>query len=140
MVPSHTRKAGRLYRYYVSSAVLKQGRDACPIGRVAAGEVESAVVGQIRHLLTTPEVIVRTWRAAREQNATITEAEVQEALITLDPLWGELFPAEQARIVQLLVERVNVTPRGLDLALRAEGLVSLLHDLRASHVERTEAA
>ena len=26
----------------------------------------------------------------------------------LDPLWDELFPAEQARIVQLLVERVDV--------------------------------
>ena len=29
----------------------------------------------------------------------------------LDPLWDELFPAEQARIVQLLVERVDVGTR-----------------------------
>jgi hypothetical protein len=26
----------------------------------------------------------------------------------LDPLWDELFPAEQARIVALLVERVDI--------------------------------
>ncbi|MBM3604876.1 MAG: recombinase family protein, partial [Alphaproteobacteria bacterium] len=32
--PSHTRKAGRLYRYYVSQTVLKQGAGACPVGRV----------------------------------------------------------------------------------------------------------
>ena len=39
--PTHTRKRERLYRYYVSQAVLKHGREACPIGRVSAGEIES---------------------------------------------------------------------------------------------------
>ena len=80
MAPTHTRKAGRLYRYYVSTAVLKQGRDACPVGRVPAGEVEAAVIGQVRRLLTTPEIVVRTWRAAREQDGTIGEGEVRAAL------------------------------------------------------------
>ena len=54
-------------------------------------------------------MIVRTWRAAREQDGSITEAEVRTALTELDPLWDELFPAEQARIVQLLVERVEIS-------------------------------
>ena len=40
MSPTHTRKGGRLYRYYVSQSVLKQGRGACPIARVPAGEIE----------------------------------------------------------------------------------------------------
>ena len=33
------------------------------------------------------------------------------------------FPAEQARIVQLLVERVDVGPDGVDLRLRTEGVL-----------------
>ena len=33
---------------------------------------------------------------------------MREALERLDPLWNELFPAEQARIV---VERVDIRPR-----------------------------
>jgi hypothetical protein len=33
---------------------------------------------------------------------------VRKALETLEPLWGELFPAEQARIIQLLIERVGI--------------------------------
>ena len=41
-------------------------------------------------------------------------------------LWTELFPAEQARIVRLLVERVDV----LEVRLRAEGLASLVAELR----------
>jgi site-specific DNA recombinase len=138
-VPTHTRKAGRLYRYYVSSAVLKQGRDACPVGRVLAGEVEAAVIGQVRRLLTTPEVIVRTWRAARDQEGTISEGEVRAALHDLDPVWEELFPAEQARIVQLLVERVEVGEGGLTIRLRTEGLASLVQDLRTGTQVRQAA-
>jgi site-specific DNA recombinase len=29
----------------------------------------------------------------------------------IEPVWDELFPAEQARIIQLLVERVTVVPK-----------------------------
>jgi site-specific DNA recombinase len=140
MVPTHTRKAGRLYRYYVSTAVLKQGRDACPVGRLPAGEIESAVVGQVRRLLTTPEVIVRTWRAAKASVNEITEADAREALLELDPVWDELFPAEQARIVQLLVERVDVAEGGLSIRLRTDGLTSLAHDLRAAHTPARKVA
>ena len=43
--PTHTRKGGRLYRHYVSQTVLKHGAGSCPVGRVPAGEIESAVVG-----------------------------------------------------------------------------------------------
>ncbi|MGE0658039.1 MAG: recombinase family protein, partial [Reyranellaceae bacterium] len=47
----------------------------------------------------------------------------------LAPLWDELFPAEQARIVQLLVERVEVGPAGADIRLRVDGLAHLVHEL-----------
>jgi hypothetical protein len=139
MTPTHTRRRGRLYRYYVSNKVLKHGADACPIRRVAAGEIEKAVVDQIRALLRTPEIVVRTWRAAR-QTADLTETEVREALERFDPMWEELFPAEQARIVQLLVERVDVGLDGIDIRLRAEGLASLVADLRDAAIEMRRAA
>jgi len=129
MSPSHTRKGGRLYRYYVSQSVLKHGPDACPVRRVPAAEIEAAVVDQLRGMLRSPEIIVGTWRSARTQIDGLSEAEVQEALVALDPLWDELFPAEQARIVQLLVERVDVGLGGLDIRLRVQGLAHMARDL-----------
>ncbi len=56
-------------------------------------------------------------------------------------MWDELFPAEQARIVHLLVERVDVGLDGVGLQLRTEGLTSLIQDLkaRAQNVERRAA-
>jgi hypothetical protein len=110
--------------------------DAAPevdgiVRRESAAEIEAAVVAQMRALLRQPEVVVGTWLAARAAAPDLTEAEVREALERLDPLWDELFPAEQARIVRLLVERVEVGPAGADIRLRVAGLVSLVHDLGA---------
>ncbi len=132
MSPTHTRRGQRLYRYYVSQTVLKEGRGACPVGRVSAAEVEAAVVEQLRVLLRSPEIIVAIWRAVRQADAQITESEVREALGQFDCLWDELFPAEQARIVQLLVERVDVGVDSLQIRLRADGFAHLYEELAGS--------
>ena len=60
-------------------------------------------------------------------------------LSNLDPVWNELFPAEQARVIQLLVERVNVSPEGVDIRLRTEGLSNLTAELDAVRPERKAA-
>jgi len=128
--PSHTRKKDRLYRYYVSQTVLKHGAGTCPVGRVPAGEIEAAVIDQLRAVFRQPEIIIGTWKAAKPHNADITEAKAREALMHFDPLWDELFPAEQARIVQLLVERVDIGTSGLDVRLRIDGLSGLVREMQ----------
>ena len=140
MSPTHTRKGGRLYRYYVSQVVLKQGRDACPIGRLPAAEIEAAVIDQVRGLLRAPEIVVGTWRASKPKVDGLSEEQVRRALQDLDQLWDELFPAEQARIVQLLVERVGVGELGFDLRLRIDGLAHLARDLSESQMDTRKAA
>ena len=47
-------------------------------------------------------------------------------------LWDELFPAEQARIVQLLVERVDVRMHGVEVRLRPNGLAGLVREVAGS--------
>jgi DNA invertase Pin-like site-specific DNA recombinase len=140
MSPTHTRKAGRLYRYYISQSVMKRGTEACPIKQVPAAEIERIVIDQVRSLLQTPEVIVQTWRAARKTDSGLAESEVRAALLEFEPIWNELFPAEQARIVELLVERIDLQPDGIDLRLRIDGLTSLLNELRGSGGSHQEAA
>jgi hypothetical protein len=140
MTPTHTRRNGRLYRYYVSTDVLKRDAASCILRRVPAAEIENAVIDQLRGLLRDSEIVVRTWRTARQSLPDISEAEVRDALERFDPLWDELFPAEQARIVQLLVERIEISPDGLDIRLRVEGLAGLVRDLGQLGVEPPRAA
>ncbi|MBM3518303.1 MAG: hypothetical protein FJX56_10655 [Alphaproteobacteria bacterium] len=73
---------------------------------------------------------MKTFFAARGQESTITEAEVRDALVALDPLWDELFPAEQARIVQLLVERVDLASDAAAIRIRTAGIEGLVESLR----------
>lgn len=138
MTPTHTRRKGKLYRYYVTTSVLKIGPETCPIRRVSAAEIERAVVDQLRALLRVPELIVRTWMAANEDD-TISETEVREACERLDPLWDELFPAEQARIVQLLIERIDVRADGVAIRLRTEGLTSFCAEMQTRNPQRRAA-
>jgi len=132
--PTHTRKGDRLYRYYVSQTVLKHGAGSCPVGRVPAGEIEAAVIDQLRAVFRQPEIVAGTWKAARAHADNITEADARAALQQLDPLWDELFPAEQARIVALLVERVDVGTQGMNVRLRVDGLGSLAREMLAGHM------
>ncbi|MBF0461757.1 MAG: recombinase family protein [Magnetococcales bacterium] len=125
MKPSFARKAGRLYRYYTCQSADKNGADACILKTVAAGEIEAVVIQQVRTMLRTPEVIVNTWRA----DDGVSERDVAEALRRLDPIWEELFPVEQQRLVQLLIGRVDVAKDGVQVHLRAEGLGLLAHEL-----------
>src|SRR5262249_48592439 len=107
-----------------------QRRGDCPVRQVPAAEIERIVTEQVRALLQTPEVVVQTWRAVRNHEPEVAENEVRDALAEFEQLWNELFPAEQTRIIELLVERVDVNPDAIDLTLRVDGLRSLCDELR----------
>ena len=132
MSPSHTRRRGRIYRYYVTREAIADGYDSCPVTSVPAADVEGAVLDHVQKLLAAPELVARTWASgeAREARTSITEREVTVLLADFATVWNELFPAEQARIVQLLVERVDVQEDAIEVRIRAEGLASLVGELR----------
>jgi hypothetical protein len=67
----------------------------------------------------------------------LTEREVTILLADFATVWAELFPAEQARIVPLLVERVDVQEDALEVRIRAEGLASLVGELRQQGEEES---
>ena len=136
MKPTFSRKAGRLYRYYTCQSADKNGADACPIRRVAAGDIEVIVIQQVRTMLRTPEMIVQTWQADGE----VSERDVSEALRRLDPVWEELFPIEQQRLVHLLIGRVDVATSGVQVHLRAAGLDTLARGLKEIGNTKEKAA
>jgi hypothetical protein len=139
MSPSHTRRRGRIYRYYATREAIADGYDTCPVTSVPAADVESAVLDQVQKLLAAPELVARTWATAkREGEDEITEREVTILLADFATVRNELFPAEQARIVQLLVERVDVQENALEVWIWVEGLARFVGELR-QHDDRRAA-
>ena len=131
MTPAFTKKGTRQYRYYVSMDVIRnRALDESPGPlRLPAPMVEDAVIGEIHRMIRAPEITARTIAALRREGAAVEEAAVVAALAGFERLWGALYPAEQARIVQLLVERITVGTNGIAVDLRKEGLGLVLRDM-----------
>ena len=129
MTPSSTKKGSRRYRYYVSMDLLKNREppDDCIARRLPADTAEGAVIGEIRRVLRTPETTAQVISALGRDD--ISEAEALAALQRFPQLWEQLFPAEQARIIQLLVRRVTVMADGLVIDLRTDGIAGVMRDL-----------
>ena len=113
------------------------GEETAPM-RLAAGMVEDAVVTEVRRILQTPEVVTQVLAALKKEQGAVSEADTIAALHEFKTLWSQLFPAEQARIIQLLVRRVTVTAVGLEVDIRREGIASVIREIVAPR--RVEAA
>ena len=97
--------------------------------RLAAGMVEDAVVTEARRILQTPEVITQVLTALKRDGGAASEADAIAAMREFKSLWSQLFPAEQARIIQLLVRRITVTAAGLEVDIRREGIAGVIREM-----------
>jgi site-specific DNA recombinase len=141
MSPTHTRRKGRLYRYYISQRLIKAGEPAGATSlRVPAGEIEEIVIGQFRRMVASPEVIAATWKQLRGTTSQLTENEVRAALVGFEEVWAELFPAEQQRITSLLIDRVVVFPTKVDVHLLIAGFTSLVTEMKGMAAGMEKAA
>ena len=125
LVSAASKKENKTYRYYVSTRAVKKSYDDCPLKTVSAHMIEEIVVDQVRRLLTQPEWAVRI----RKQDGDLSEHAVMTSLKKFENMWDELFPAEQIRILNLLIQRIIVHPDMMQIILQPMGMTTLLHDL-----------
>ena len=131
--PHYTAKAGgRRYRYYVPQRDAKEHAGASGLPRLPAAALESAVLAQLRKALTCEAVVREVAPRAIALDATLDEARVSVVMSRLEQVWDQLFPAEQHRIVRLMVERVVVSPKDLEVRLRSNGIERVLLEMHAS--------
>ena len=131
MVPSSTRKKGRCYRYFVSHTGQKHGYKKAPVPPVSAGRIEAIVLKGMGNLLKAPEYVAELERVLREkmEDNVPSTAELTRLLGNMGEIWEHLFPSEQKRLFELLVERVTVTLEEVIIQYRLHGLNSILTDI-----------
>lgn len=140
MSPCGTRKKGKAYNYYAGSKHLTLKCLDCPLGRIPAAELERVVFDQIKPLIQSPSMVAQTWLAAKKLDGDLTEKDITEALQNLEFLWPELFPAEQRRILELLLEKVDVYTDRVDIKFKTEGLGRMVQELLSYKKRQMEAA
>ncbi len=140
LTPWFTRKkSGRLYRYSLPTRENKEHAGASGLPGLPAAELEAAVLEQLRGLLRAPGMVGEVVARAVELDSTLDEAQVTVAMTRLDQIWDQLFPAEQQRIVRLLVEKVIVSPNEIEVRLRTNGIEKLALELRPPVPEEVAA-
>ncbi len=122
MMPTSTRRRGKLYRYYTPNAHMKKSCGDCPVGNVSAGDIENVVLTQLQNMLQTPEIIAQVWIAAKAADPAFTEKDAHQRLSNILELWEQLFPAEQQRVMRQVVQEVIVKSDGLEIVLNKNGL------------------
>jgi site-specific DNA recombinase len=195
MVHTFAARGATTYRYYTCCAAIKRGRRGCPTGSLPAGEIERAVVDEIRAIAGDPQLqqdvlaqveaqqgealeqvnadrrdlradlarhqkeihrIVQRNSAATSDTARLIELHekvrtcegraaeldeaerrvrvetygidtVRDALHNFDAVWATLSPKEQARVIELLVQRVEYdrADSSIEIAFHDAGLTAL---------------
>ena len=138
--PNHvTKRNGKRYRYYIPQRDAKEHAGASGLPRIPAAELESAVLEQLRGMLKSPEMVAAILPQAVALDPSLDEARITAALQQLDLIWAQLFPAEQQRIVQLLVEKVIVSNEHLEVRLRASGLERVVLEMPTTPLAQLDA-
>jgi DNA invertase Pin-like site-specific DNA recombinase len=116
LTPSHAVKKGRRYRYYLSAALIADaGTDRAQGWRLAAREIEEAVIRILTDALTSPAKLVERFGAPGISSDQIRKL-LSRAARMAAALGGS--PGERAKLVRELVEQIIIDEKTIIIKLR----------------------
>ena len=138
MTPTHANKKGRRYRYYVSQSLIKRGRPKRSDAgrRVPAGDVEQLVADRITGFLRDEAAVfdaIETFVEDLNERRSIIEQAAD-----LAGRWRNLEPSEKRRILQSLVERIEVGRESVKIRVRPGRVPDVVDP--DGHMMRTDQA
>ncbi|MBU0556457.1 MAG: recombinase family protein [Alphaproteobacteria bacterium] len=123
MAPTHTAKAGKRYRYYVTHPSALIGTGDKP-WRVSATEVERIVIDRLRSWLVDRRAIMDLVGPADAVKALNKAA---QASTDLDKVVG------RAALITTLLSRIDIAEDGITLTIDREGIRTMLRLEQLSH-------
>ncbi|MCG8402468.1 MAG: zinc ribbon domain-containing protein, partial [Firmicutes bacterium] len=121
------------YCYYVCLRAKKHGHHCCPYPSLAAYEIESFVVDEIKAIGSDSQLCDQVLKEAQERlaeqspRAELDRESAVSALREFGSLWDAMSPKDQRELVQLLVERVAYGATGgqVTITFRPTGIRAL---------------
>jgi hypothetical protein len=91
----------------------------------------------LNRIVISSSMISRVQESVPNSTRAVELSEVTKALQQLDPVWEVLYPEEQSRVLELLVESVTVSKHSVDIHFRANGIEQIVDELTPMS-ERTD--
>jgi len=117
MTPTHAKKGGRRYRYYISASLPDHAGTATGAMRVPAGDVEGVVLDRLRSLLTEPKAIADALRPLAPSAAALDGALRRAAAFA--GRWLSIPPDEVRALARKIIARVVLTPDRITIEIGA---------------------
>ena len=121
--PSHLKKSGRNYSYYISRRLIKGEIDDGTGWRLPAKEIETHVVKLLTALLNDQARILNLVEKGRANGGSITSKEVQGISQKAEDLTKQLSdkrPSRQRGVILELVERTELHPETIILSIKTD--------------------
>lgn len=124
MTPNYAYKNKKKYCYYVCIRDIKRSKSICPIRRVSAGAIEKIVLDEVGTILKQPTFVSRIANELDED-----PYKTMETLNNMSNIWDNIFPAEQARLIKMLIDNVTLTQDEAAIKLKTAGAKSLIQEI-----------
>ena len=132
LLPTHTAKGERRYRYYVSKALQTGGAPSSAGGmRIPAGDIERAITDRVIRFLADRSAIYTLVAAAVADGAE--QATLIDRAASLAADWSEQPLGERRALLRRLVSRITVRPKQIDILLDSQALIAMLDTGRPGH-------
>jgi hypothetical protein len=96
-----------------------------PDGNFVQSELKR-INGEIKSL----DAAIRNLASSNGTTGHIELSEVTSALQRLDPVWDILYPEEQRRVLELLIESITVNKNEVAIEFRANGIEQIVDELK----------
>ncbi len=130
MRPSFTNKGTKQYRYYTANA---RGAEECKtcqsIHNIPCRLIEPLIIESIFTVLDKPENVKSLWVAVKKHvwaaggTGLCEEIDISQALHNMAKLWQHLFPAEQVRIITLMIHKIVISAESLTIYYYSDSLL-----------------
>jgi site-specific DNA recombinase len=94
------------------------------------GDFVQSELKRINDEIKSLDAAIRNLESSNGSEGHIEFAEVASALRRLDPVWEVLYPEEQRRILELLIESITVNKKEVAIEFRANGIEQIVDELK----------
>ena len=122
--PTHTNNHGKRYRYYVSSALVREETDGPNQGwRIPAVALETLVLSKLRDVLAN-RLLLSNWQQANAVEQSI-EAVIRSAQRLSDQVAADQTGILKRKVISAVFAKISISATALSLSLNPQTLIAL---------------
>lgn len=108
MVATNSNKKNKVYGYYSSVRVIKEGYKQCQVGNIPAGELDNFILEQMEAIIRSPKIVAGLISEAKITNPDVNDVQIIGKVKREKEFIHHLSSLTQRQLLMLLIKKVRV--------------------------------